>query len=248
MRDSVIWKIGGEAGFGIMSAGNMIAKAFARNGYHILATNEYPSLIRGGHNLVTVRISPKYFESMNREVHVLIALNHQTVELHKDALSDKALVVYDPKDRDWKSSDFSKPVVLIPVPLAELVVALNGTPVMRNTVALGVTVALLGADFEILEAVIRDQFQKKSKAVIDGNLAIAKSGYDYIKKNFPTESSVYLNPAEKKEPHLIINASEAVGVGAYRAGLKFAAIYPMTPINSLISCQRIENCLQTTGR
>ncbi len=218
-----------------MSAGNMIAKAFARNGYHILATNEYPSLIRGGHNLVTVRISPKYFESMNREVHIIVALNGQTVELHKAALSEGAVVVYDPKDKEWSASDFSKPVSLVPVPLHDLVVALNGTPVMRNTVALGVTVALLGAEFEILEAIIRDQFKKKKEEIIASNVAIAKSGYDYVKKEFPKETSVYLEPAEKKEPQLILNASEAVGIGAYRAGLKFAAIYPMTPINSLIS-------------
>ena len=29
--------------------------------------------------------------------------------------------------------------------------------------------------------------------------------------------------------------SEAVGLGAVRAGLKFAAIYPMTPINAIIT-------------
>ena len=164
--------------------GTMIARAFARCGYHILATNEYPSLIRGGHNIVSVRISPNYFESMNRDLHILIALNSQSVELHKAELSYKAMVVYDPKAKDWASSEFPKSVLLIPVPLSELVSAQNGTPVMRNTVALGVTMALLGADFEMLATVIRDQFKKKSQGVIDGNVAIAKSGYEYIQNKF----------------------------------------------------------------
>jgi 2-oxoglutarate/2-oxoacid ferredoxin oxidoreductase subunit alpha len=235
MRDSVIWKIGGEAGFGIMSAGTMMARAFARVGYHTMVTNEYPSLIRGGHNLITVRISPKYFESMNREVHILVALHNPCVELHKAELNDNALVVYDPKDREWQASDFPKPVHLLPVPLMELVSTQNGPPVMRNTVALGVTLALVGAEFSIMESIIRDQFKKKKQAVIDSNIAIAKSGYDYVKKHFPDETSMYLSKAEKKEPQLILNASEAVGLGAYRGGLKFAAIYPMTPINSVIT-------------
>ena len=56
MKDNVTWTIGGEAGFGIMSAGNVLAKTFTRSGYHIFAVNDYPSLIRGGLNLVTVRI------------------------------------------------------------------------------------------------------------------------------------------------------------------------------------------------
>lgn len=235
MVSSVTWKIGGEAGFGIMSAGTMIARAFARSGYHILTTNEYPSLIRGGHNIVTVRISPDYFESMNLDFHILIALNRQSVELHKDELNDNGLIVYDPKDKNWTQKEFSKPVVLIPVPLNELVNEQNGSPVMRNTVALGITMALLGADFEKLALVIRDQFKKKDQTVIDSNVAIARSGYEYIKKHFPQELSLYVSPAQKREPQLILNASEAVGIGAYRAGLKFAAIYPMTPINSLIT-------------
>ncbi len=235
MMQSIQLKIGGEAGFGIMASGSMLARAFARHGYFVFTLNEYPSLIRGGHNIVSVRISPNYFESMNRDLHILIALNSQSVELHKAELSDKAMVVYDPKDKEWASSEFPKSVLLIPVPLSELVSAQNGTPVMRNTVALGVTMALLGADFEMLATVIRDQFKKKSQGVIDGNVAIAKSGYEYIQNKFPKESSMYLSPAEKKEPQLILNASEAVGIGAYRAGLKFAAIYPMTPINSLIT-------------
>lgn len=235
MLDSVTWKIGGEAGFGIMAAGNMIAKAFARRGYHVMATNEYPSLIRGGHNLVTVRIATTKFESMNRDVHILVSLHNPCIDLHKEELNDNALVVFDPKDHVWTAADFPKPVKLISVPLMEMVTQHAGAPIMRNTVALGVTVALVGADFSFLEQVIRDQFSKKDQKIVDGNIAIARAGFDYVKKNYPLESSVYLSRVSKREPHLVINASEAVGVGAYRAGLKFAAIYPMTPINSLIT-------------
>jgi 2-oxoglutarate ferredoxin oxidoreductase subunit alpha len=235
MLDSVTWKIGGEAGFGIMSAGNMLARAFARQGYHVFATNEYPSLIRGGHNLVTVRLSNRPFASMNKDVHILVSLHNPCIELHKEELSENALVVFDPKDRAWTAADFPKPVILLPVPLAQLVTGLGGAPIMRNTVALGVTVALLGADFSILQDVIHDQFKKKDQKIIDSNVAMAKAGFDYIKKEFAQESHTFLSPAEKKEDQLIINASESLGIGAYRAGLKFAAIYPMTPINSLIS-------------
>lgn len=235
MVDSVTWKISGEAGFGIMSAGTMISKAFARKGYYTLCTNEYPSLIRGGHNIITVRISSKYFESLNRDVQILVALHNLSVETHKAELSDNALVVYDPKDKEWTQADFPKPVVLLPVPLSELVSAANGIPVMRNTIALGATIGLMGVEFEFIESVIRDQFKKKKQAVIDSNIAIARQGFDYVKQHFPEVTSMHISEATSSESKLIINASEAVGIGAYRAGLKFAAIYPMTPINSLIT-------------
>lgn len=231
MLNSATWKIGGEAGFGIMASGTMLARTFSRAGYHVLATNEYPSLIRGGHNLVTVRISTTSFEAMNRDLHILIALNRQTLDLHKQELSENALVIFDPKDGELKTTDFPKPVKLIAVPFTQLVMKFKGEPVMRNTVAIGASVALLGAPFENFETVIADQFKKKGEDVIEHNVKIARAGYDFIKD----EKSMFLAAPEKKEDQLLVNASEAVGIGAVRAGLKFAAIYPMTPINALIT-------------
>jgi len=235
MQHSVTWKIGGEAGFGIMSSGIMISRAFARGGYHTFATNEYPSLIRGGHNVITVRVSSEKFESMNRDIHILVALNKQTIDVHKNELNENAIVVYDAKDGELAAADFLKPVKLLAVPLRDIVQKASGDPIMRNTVAIGATIAIMGAPFEFLVTVITDQFAKKGEEVIKHNMDIARAGYDYIKTTFPQEQSMYLSPAQKIEDQLIINASEAVGVGAARAGLKFAAIYPMTPINSLIT-------------
>lgn len=235
MMDSVTWKIGGEAGFGIMASGTMLARAFSRSGYHVFCTNEYPSLIRGGHNLITVRITTQPCESMVRDVHILVALNKETVELHKNELSDGSIVVYDPDNYQWKPADFSKKVTLIELSFTQIVRQFEGEPVMRNTVAIGATMALLGVDLSLLEVVIKDQFKKKGEKVISNNMAIAKSGYDFIKKNHASVTLMYLSKTEKKEPFLILNASEAVGIGAAQAGLKFAAIYPMTPINALIT-------------
>ncbi|MEM2602426.1 MAG: 2-oxoacid:acceptor oxidoreductase family protein, partial [Candidatus Bathyarchaeia archaeon] len=42
--------IGGQAGDGIKQAGNAIARVFNRLGYWIFVYEDYPSLIRGGHN------------------------------------------------------------------------------------------------------------------------------------------------------------------------------------------------------
>jgi 2-oxoglutarate ferredoxin oxidoreductase subunit alpha len=235
MLNSVTWKIGGEAGFGIMASGTMLARTFSRAGYHVLATNEYPSLIRGGHNLVTVRIATQKFEAMNRDLHLLVALNKETVDLHKTELNEQALVIYDPKDGELKPTDFPKQVKRIAVPLTELVAKFNGEPVMRNTVAIGASLALFGAPFTNFETVIADQFKKKGPEIIKNNVDIARAGYDFVKQTYASENSLNLSAAATKEDQLIINASEAIGIGAVRAGLKFAAIYPMTPINALIT-------------
>lgn len=235
MKSSVTWKIGGEAGFGIMASGTMFAKSYSRAGYHIFAMNEYPSLIRGGHNLVTVRIATEKFTSLNRDIHILVALNKETIEKHKAELTAGAVVVFDPSDADMNETDFPHPVHLVRLPLLKIVQDLKGERIMRNTVAIGASLALLGSDFSLIESVIHDQFGKKGEEVIGMNIAIAKAGYIYIQEQYPQLVDMHIEKTTAPGDALVINASEAVGVGAVRAGLKFAAIYPMTPINSLIS-------------
>lgn len=235
MKDTVTWTIGGEAGFGIMSSGTMLARTFARAGYHAFGVNDYPSLIRGGHNVVTVRLSSTPFLGMTQDLNILVALNAETVELHKAELSEGAYVLFDPKEKEWAAADFPKPVTLIPIPLRDIVNELHADVVMRNTVVLGASVSLLGIPFDALFSVIHDQFIRKGAQVVDQNEKIARSGFDYVKAHFGDKQDMHLSAGTIIGKQAIVNGSEAVGLGAVRAGLKFAAIYPMTPINALIS-------------
>lgn len=233
-RSTVTWKIGGEAGYGIISSGTMLARTCARLGYHIFVTNEYPSLVRGGHNIVTVKISTVPFYALDEDIHILVALNKETLEIHKNELTKGAVVVFDPKDSDG-SEVATSGGVLCPVPLSEITKSHSGEPVMRNTVALGATAAFLGLSVDVLSEVIKDQFESKGQGVIAHNQTIARAGYDYVVATFSTVAFAKLSEAQRTEDKLIINGSEVFGVAAVRAGLKFAAIYPMTPINALIS-------------
>ncbi|MCX6732835.1 MAG: 2-oxoacid:acceptor oxidoreductase family protein [Candidatus Roizmanbacteria bacterium] len=58
------WKIGGEAGFGIMTTGLLFSKIAARRGHYIFDFVEYPSLIRGGHNAYEVNVSDEPVSSV----------------------------------------------------------------------------------------------------------------------------------------------------------------------------------------
>src|SRR3972149_3877959 len=75
-------KIGGEAGQGIKSAGLMIAKIATRSGFHIYTYTEYPSLIRGGHNVMQVNISSEEVLAPSQTINFLIALNQETLDRH----------------------------------------------------------------------------------------------------------------------------------------------------------------------
>ena len=47
--------IGGAAGQGVATPGDIFAKIFARRGLHLNAYNAYQSIIRGGHTFLTIR-------------------------------------------------------------------------------------------------------------------------------------------------------------------------------------------------
>ena len=47
--------IGGEAGQGLVTIGQLLGKALVRGGYFIVVTQGYQSRIRGGHNAFAIR-------------------------------------------------------------------------------------------------------------------------------------------------------------------------------------------------
>lgn len=225
------WLIGGEAGFGIMTTGLMMAKICARHGYSVFDYVEYPSLIRGGHNAYYVRAASEEIFSQKREVDILVALNRETIDLHKDELSKNAVVLFDPEFVHVSSEDFSKEVRLCPVPFLELAKGQGADKLMVNTLAVGASLALLSDEFSVMADLLKETFGHKGEEIVTLNTNTAKAGFEYV-QNAKLEPLAKMGKAKTKM--MLISGNEAVGMGAIKAGLKFGAIYPMTPINALM--------------
>ena len=88
--------IGGAAGDGIMSAGNIFIKILAKHHYDCLLYTEYPSLIRGGHNTVMIRVGKEKLHSQVSHIDILFAINLETIEKHIAELTEGGIVIYDP--------------------------------------------------------------------------------------------------------------------------------------------------------
>lgn len=229
------WKIGGEAGDGILNAGLiMFAKTCVRGGLYVFSTAEYPSLIRGGHNNLDVRVGDKEIFSHTKEVNLLVALNKETIDKHKHKLVSGSGIIYDGDEIKLTKDEFDCDVKLYPMPLIRFANECGGR-IMRNTIALGATIALLDFDLELMKSVIVDNFgSKKGAAVAEQNVKAATMGYDYIKNNFPDEFGYKLQrlPAPSR---LFMSGNDAISAGAIKAGCKFFAAYPMTPASSILS-------------
>ena len=225
--------IGGEAGAGITRSGFLFAKACLRGGLNVFGINDYQSLIRGGHNFYIVRVDSEEVYSQGDTIDMLLALNKETILLHKDELVSGGGIVYDREDVTLTSEELSRDdLKTYSVPLKTIVKQVEGEPIMRNTVALGATVALLNYDPEILNGVIRDTFSPK---VAESNIEVAKKGYNYAREHHADDFEYRLektSSAEKRK--MFLTGNEAVGLGAIRAGCKFYAAYPMTPATGLL--------------
>ncbi|MEM2102662.1 MAG: 2-oxoacid:acceptor oxidoreductase subunit alpha [Candidatus Bathyarchaeia archaeon] len=226
--------IGGEAGEGITRAGFLFAKACMRGGLHVFGTNDYQSLIRGGHNFYVARISAEEVYSQADFIDLLIAFNAETIMLHKTELVSGGGIIYD-KDDSAVNEEFigRKDLKLFPMPLRKTVIEqFREQPLLKNAIVLGATMAIVDYDLELFEKVLKDTFRAE---VAESNIKATRIGYDYAKNNFTDDFEYRL---KKKDPidkqRIFVEGNEAIGLGALRAGCKFYASYPMTPTTGLL--------------
>src|SRR5215469_16377052 len=82
MKHTFAVSIGGAAGQGVATPGNIFARIFARRGLHLNAYNAYQSIIRGGHTFLTIRTGPERVTSFGDKIDLLIPLNQDTMDRH----------------------------------------------------------------------------------------------------------------------------------------------------------------------
>jgi len=223
------WKIGGEAGFGIMTTGLVFSKIATRLGYHIFDYIEYPSLIRGGHNTYEVHVANFEIDHLKPTIDVLVCLNKETFDKHSHRLTKDSVVVYD--EEDFKvEGDYKK----VSVPFKKILSDLKGQNVMKNTIALGASLAVVGAEIDELLKVIKEQFAKKGESIVAINKQFAQAGFDQVKKNYP-QLNKWLIKKDKVEPGLVLSGNEAFSLGTVISDCRFYCAYPMTPSSSVLT-------------
>ena len=215
--------IGGAAGQGIATPGDILARIFVRRGLHLNAYNAYQSIIRGGHIFLTLRTSDQPVLSQGDKFDVLIPLNQDTMNRHLRLLSAGAAVLY--------NSDKIKPenpaagVQLCPFSVKELAPTIKGD-LVQNTIALAAVLRLIGVEFKVLEEILTLQFKRKGAAVVAENVGVARAGYDYADAHFNPLPFVLPDTGKK---FAFFEGNQALAMGGAAAGVRFYCAYPMSP-------------------
>jgi 2-oxoglutarate ferredoxin oxidoreductase subunit alpha len=211
--------IGGEAGQGLATVSQGLAKALVRGGWEIVVTQSYHSRIRGGHNTMSIRTANHAIIAPGRGLDILMALNAKTVKTNGPELNSGGLIVSD------KALDTGRYAAL-KAPFAELSPRRH-----HNVLGLGILACLLGLDQELVWGVLEYLFKKIPDDLTRKNREALKAAYEWTRAQDCGFKP--LAPSQGPKGCLMMGGNDAIALGAISAGVKFCSFYPMTPATSI---------------
>jgi 2-oxoglutarate ferredoxin oxidoreductase subunit alpha len=228
MNHTFAVSIGGAAGQGVATPGNILARIFARRGLYLNAYNAYQSIIRGGHTFLTIRTGAEEVTNAGDKIDLLIPLNQDTIDRHLGLLGPGAAVIYN--GDNINPGTVAPGVRLCPLPVSEL--SHNSrNKVEQNTLAVAAAINMVGIGFQALEEVLTQQFKKKGSAVVAENVEVARSAYQYATDHF--EPFAHPLPIGNN-PKAVLTGNMALAMGGAAAGVKFYCAYPMSPSTGVL--------------
>lgn len=221
-------KIGGEAGQGIQTIGDALAKVLCRFGYHVFTNQDYESRIRGGHNFYQVRLSDRPIRAPRRPLDILLAFDRESIPAHQAEVREEGIIVY---DSSLVKESFAGPQFL-DIPFVKLATDTGASRIVANTVATGAILGMLGFSLDPLFDILTVLLKRKDDRTREQNRLAAVAGHEYAVKNCGRCS---FSPAARGVPKMLVGGSEAIGFGALAAGCMFYSAYPMTPSTGIMT-------------
>lgn len=207
--------IGGRAGDGISSAGQIVARLLARGGYRVHMYFDYPSLIKGGHNFAIVRAAEEEIGAVREQVDFILALNKETLDLHLQRLREGGTVIFD--------TGTVKQAEGIGIAVKEILTAEEAPPVMGNSAIIGAFIKAAGLDWDTSTDVLKKSMPKET----DKNLRVARRAYDASEERRKV-------PGTGKPVLPVLTGNEAIGIGLVEADGELYISYPMSPTSNIL--------------
>lgn len=218
--------LGGAAGQGIQTIEESLTKILKLSGYNVFATKEYMSRVRGGINTTEIVISSEKQRSFLKRLDLLVTFKKGVLNHLKDRISDETIILGEKENID---EEFMNNKNIIDIPIQEISKNI-GNVLFSNTVGSGIILGIFDCDLELFNKYLEDKFSKKGKEIVDKNIEAAEKGYELGKKILKDlDLSLNIEKNEKINNEIILSGTEAVALGAAKAGCNFVSFYPMTP-------------------
>jgi 2-oxoglutarate ferredoxin oxidoreductase subunit alpha len=219
--------IGGAAGDGVREAGINWSQFLNDLGYRTFSSFDYPSLIRGGHNYARISYAEAQLHADYRELDVLVAVNGESVLIHKDELKEGARVFV---EEAFVSSLNDCGIELIPLPMKQIAEEAGAPQAARTSAAFGAYGYTLGIPLDDLKEHAAKVF---ANVGADINVALVEKGFKHVADLGIKHDECGL-PEKPADPTPIEDGNRAAAKGFVAAGLDMYFGYPMTPSTSAL--------------
>ena len=233
IRDEVSLVICGEAGQGIQTVERLLTRVLKLAGFHVSATKEYMSRVRGGSNSTEIRVSSRRVSAFVNRIDILIPLDKDALGHLAGRISDETIII---GDRE-KLGAVNRTIIDIPF---SKIAAEIGSPLYANTIGIGVILGLLKVEAEVLSTFLSGFFEKKSKDIIEKNIIAGKRGHELGSALAgslagPGKIDISITRDARVKDEMLANGAELISMGAIAGGCDFVAAYPMTPSTGILT-------------
>ena len=224
----------GEAGQGIQTVEFVLTRVLKRSGYHVYATKEYMSRVRGGYNSTLIRVSSDRVAAYVDRIDLLIPLNKGAYDHVSDRVTEDTVILGE-CSVIGECSHLGEHHPIRDVPFTAIAEEI-GSKLYSNVVAVGVIAGLLDAEVAVLEAYLAETFARKGDEVVAKNIEACEKGFA-IGEELKTEG--FLDVDIAKDPdvrhELLLSGAEAVATGAIAGGCNVITSYPMSPSTGVLT-------------
>jgi len=208
--------VGGAAGQGIDTTAANLEMLLKKAGYSVFTMRDFMSRVRGGHNFTIIRFGNEPILSHNAKLDGIIALDDDTVEIHKDKLNKDGFILCDTKLK----TENEKAIKLNMEQMAKEL----GNPKVSGSIALGAILKLFGIGLDHVPDTMKHLVKED---YLEINLKAVDIGYESVETRYPFLEGPFSD-------YMLLSGSKAVGLGAMAAGLKFYSAYPMSPSTAVM--------------
>ena len=239
MTTDLVIGMAGAGGDGVISAGEALMTAAARDGYRAMMTKSYGPQIRGGESSFCLRLAVTPIFNAGGTLDLAIALNWNDFLRFGAELpvGGRTTVIYE-AGSGVATGDLPLagvvPAEAVAAPITDMAKEHAGTDKAKNTVVLGLLAGWLGLPRESLLGGLRKRFAKKSADVLEGNERAFGAGLTFALAH-PLRVDRRLDPPHVcAAPRLLLDGNEMCGAAAIFAGCQFFGGYPITPSSEIM--------------
>ena len=204
-----------------------------------------PSRSREGASGIRVRLGSHKITNMGDEADLVVAFNEQVLygRIEQNAYREGTIILLENKwaadpdpaiqqsyaDAVGKLHDLG--YIVHELAMEEACLQYTSNPRLgKNMFILGMLCEIYQRDVDKALEEIASVFRKKGEKVIASNQELLRGGVQFAREQVPYCYTI--PPMEIREPLMVLNGNQAVGLGVMAAGIEVVSMYPITPATS----------------